>query len=1159
MVRRTVTASTYPTQTLEQRRVLMSWRKLLVGAFVVTLVATAAVVFTPLSETARALAFRGSVVDAGSPATLAPGATTQISLRFRNTGLTTWQVGDPKSQVYLGVRGDSIEFARAGMAVGWLSESRIATTTESTVSPGSVGTFTFGVRAPATLGIYRVPVRLVVDDVTWLEDDGLFVVVASDFGFHGELIDQSRHPILRVGETSAPITVKLRNTGTRAWVRGTAGEQVNLGLDGADPSLTALASGWPSADRVAIQAEKTVAPGDVATFVFRVRAPSTPGTYALRLRGVVDGVTWLEGDGVMSLITVTAASGQTQQQPATAGAVSFTSSASVSPTSVSAGESANISAAFTSSAATTALVGVEINTPEGATLAYQKWFEGQSFASGESRSFPVSWQVPSTATLGTYTVTLRAFAPGWKTLLGAQYSATTFSVSAPVAAAPAATPAPGTTNAPAATLAAVTAGSPAPEQAAAAAGGAANRKPTPTPTIAPAPSFTTSASVASSTIAPNSWMSAVVSFTSATAMNVNLIAAVYAPGGALAVQQQSFNSQSFTSGQQRNYTVGWLAPADAVLGTYRVGLGVYSLDWVTEYKWTESAVTFIVAAPSPTATPTTAPTTSPAPTATAVPTSAPTASATPTPAPTAVVTPTPAPTATAAPLPVGFTTSASVSPASVTVGGAVSITVLVTSNTAIAALVDIGVYAPNGTTRVRQQWYDDQVFAAGQQRSYAFTWTVPTTSAAGTYKVTVGVFSPAWGSLYTWQDRATFTVGAAATPSPTPAPTPAPTATPAPPTPAPTATPLPPTPAPTATPLPPTPAPTATPGTPSFSGLRVQGNRLVNDAGQQVILHGVDRMGTEYRCSQDNGIFDGPSDQASIAAIKSWRTNAIRVPLNEHCWLGIDDGAATPQYIGENYRLAIEGFVDRLIANNIYVILDLHWSAAAGQSATDQDEMPNTSYSASFWNSVANRFKNKPQVIFDLFNEPIPNGNANDNTDAAAAASWQCWRDGSAGGTCTGPMAGNALGMQALVSAVRATGATNVIMLGGIQWANTLWSSSTRNFLTYKPADPLNNIVASFHIYQNTWCNTVACFDTEIPPIAAQVPVVAAEIGNTACDATFMNMVMNWLDSKQLGYLAWVWNNYGATSCANIMLILDYSGTPSAYGQIYKSHLALLP
>jgi len=60
------------------------------------------------------------------------------------------------------------------------------------------------------------------------------------------------------------------------------------------------------------------------------------------------------------------------------------------------------------------------------------------------------------------------------------------------------------------------------------------------------------------------------------------------------------------------------------------------------------------------------------------------------------------------------------------------------------------------------------------------------------------------------------------------------------------------------------PARAATSGLP---GLHVRGNRLVNARGQDVILRGVDRSGTEYACIQGWGIFDGPSDAASIRAM----------------------------------------------------------------------------------------------------------------------------------------------------------------------------------------------------------------------------------------------------------------------------------------------------
>jgi hypothetical protein len=109
---------------------------------------------------------------------------------------------------------------------------------------------------------------------------------------------------VRVGTVSAPITVRYRNTGSLSWVKGVTGQQVNLGVTGEDKAWSASASAWPTADRVAVQSESSVLPGQAATFTFRVFAPSTPGTYTLRLRPVVDGTMWLEDEGVFIQITV---------------------------------------------------------------------------------------------------------------------------------------------------------------------------------------------------------------------------------------------------------------------------------------------------------------------------------------------------------------------------------------------------------------------------------------------------------------------------------------------------------------------------------------------------------------------------------------------------------------------------------------------------------------------------------------------------------------------------------------------------------------------------------------------------------------------------------------------------------------------------------------
>jgi hypothetical protein len=77
------------------------------------------------------------------------------------------------------------------------------------------------------------------------------------------------------------------------------------------------------------------------------------------------------------------------------------------------------------------------------------------------------------------------------------------------------------------------------------------------------------------------------------------------------------------------------------------------------------------------------------------------------------------------------------------------------------ALVDVELYAPNGQ-RVHQQVFDNQAFVASQQRSFPVAWSVPNTAAAGVYAVKIGVFSPGWGTVYSWNDNATtFAVGSA--------------------------------------------------------------------------------------------------------------------------------------------------------------------------------------------------------------------------------------------------------------------------------------------------------------------------------------------------------------------------------------------------------------
>ncbi len=235
---------------------------------------------------------------------LQPAATTSVTLQFRNTGLKTWQKGVAGSQVALGVSGDSSAYDAMGMNAGWPSANRVAVQNEASVAPGATASFTFVVRAPFAAGTVALPLRPVVDGVAWLEDQGVFVPVTTRVDYHSAWVSQSAYPTLAPGATSGTLTLIFRNTGTETWTRGVLGQEARLAVNRDNTVWSALGVGWLSANRVAAQTEASVLPGATTTFTFQVRAPSTPGVYSINLRPVIDGVTWMEDQGVFLIVTV---------------------------------------------------------------------------------------------------------------------------------------------------------------------------------------------------------------------------------------------------------------------------------------------------------------------------------------------------------------------------------------------------------------------------------------------------------------------------------------------------------------------------------------------------------------------------------------------------------------------------------------------------------------------------------------------------------------------------------------------------------------------------------------------------------------------------------------------------------------------------------------
>jgi endoglucanase len=351
------------------------------------------------------------------------------------------------------------------------------------------------------------------------------------------------------------------------------------------------------------------------------------------------------------------------------------------------------------------------------------------------------------------------------------------------------------------------------------------------------------------------------------------------------------------------------------------------------------------------------------------------------------------------------------------------------------------------------------------------------------------------------------------------------------------------------------------PGVSSAAGprLKVVGNDLVDArTGQVFVPRGVNWPSFEYACRDGYGYSNsatrksaGPT-AAGAALMARWHINTVRVPLNQDCWLGEDGLPAFGTVRG--YRAAVRRWVSTLHRAGLAVILDLHWSGPAGVVSDGLRAMPDNR-SDDFWRSVARRFKRDRSMIFDVFNEPYerygPNGLVFDLT-------WDCWRSGGCNAPrphLLQPLDGSTfttIGLPALVDAIRSTGAKQPILLPGRHFANDL-----KGWLAFRPND--GQLIGSFHNYDFQPCNTTACWDETVAPVAAEVPVIAGEFGQIRCSASHVKRFMRWADRRGVGYLAWAWWVLPQRGCSTLAVIANVKGKArKPNGTALKAHLARL-
>lgn len=259
------------------------------------------------------------------------------------------------------------------------------------------------------------------------------------------------------------------------------------------------------------------------------------------------------------------------------------------------------------------------------------------------------------------------------------------------------------------------------------------------------------------------------------------------------------------------------------------------------------------------------------------------------------------------------------------------------------------------------------------------------------------------------------------------------------------------------------PAPAA-PGIVSEHGrLQVSGNRITGKHGRPVSL-----AGSSFFWSQWMGRFYTAETVAWLK--RDWNATMVRAALG----ITRQDG-----YLGEPEpnRARVTTVVDAAIANDLYVLIDWH----------DHQAHEHAGQAAAFFSDMARRYGHSPNVIYEIFNEPL------------ADASWE--RD-------VKPYAVQ------VIAAIRAHDPDNLIVVGTPAWSQRVDLAA---------ADPIKdpNVAYALHFYAGTHKAELRAKAEEAIKLGAALMVTEWGVCNADGDGPIDEAsVRDWMDFMRRHHLS---------------------------------------